>query len=176
LSTRYGSNPDVTLVSSALGAKAGKRYLHRSGIGTSISTLAPEHYWRGDGPWPNQLLSSRYEVGVTTLDALIATYGCPAFVKIDVEGYEYQVLQGLSQFVPLSFEFHPCFHVEARRCMERLQELEPPVRFNHTVDEQLSFASDRWLELEEMCDTMDALFEEHGTVYFGNIYAQRGEE
>jgi hypothetical protein len=47
------------------------------------------------------------EVPVVTLDALIAQHGEPAFVKIDVEGYEPQVLRGLTRPVQaLSFEFH----------------------------------------------------------------------
>ena len=36
-------------------------------------------------------------VSVITLDDLIAQYGEPAFCKIDVEGYELEVLRGLSR-------------------------------------------------------------------------------
>ena len=43
---------------------------------------------------------------VTTLDRLIAQHGVPSFIKIDVEGFEDQVLAGLTHPVPaLSFEF-----------------------------------------------------------------------
>ena len=46
-------------------------------------------------------------VEVVTLDALIKKHGIPDFIKIDVEGTELQVLQGLA-IAPkcLSFEFH----------------------------------------------------------------------
>ena len=43
---------------------------------------------------------------VTTLDKLIEQYEVPSFIKIDVEGYELEVLKGLTRLVPaLSFEF-----------------------------------------------------------------------
>ena len=44
-------------------------------------------------------------VPVTTLDALVARHG-PAFIKIDIEGFEEEALAGLSRPIPaLSFEF-----------------------------------------------------------------------
>lgn len=51
--------------------------------------------------------SEQFRVPVVTLDAMAAKHGQPAFIKIDVEGYEARVLSGLSR-VPryLSFEFH----------------------------------------------------------------------
>src|ERR1700689_1393975 len=43
-----------------------------------------------------------------SLDHLIQLYGVPQFIKIDVEGYEVEVLRGLSQPVrAVSFEFTP---------------------------------------------------------------------
>jgi hypothetical protein len=42
-----------------------------------------------------------------SLDDAIRRFGTPAYCKIDVEGWEYDVLCGLSQMVPLiSFEYH----------------------------------------------------------------------
>jgi len=44
-----------------------------------------------------------------SLDALIAKHGTPAYIKIDVEGYEYNVLQSLTAVtpnpIPLAFEW-----------------------------------------------------------------------
>lgn len=62
---------------------------------------------------------STHEVEVTTLDKLIEQYGKPSFIKIDVEGYEPEVLTGLSQSVPaLSFEFTPERMIDAFACID----------------------------------------------------------
>lgn len=46
---------------------------------------------------------------LSTLDEKIALYGKPHYCKIDVEGWEEEVLSGLSQPIPIiSFEFHTC--------------------------------------------------------------------
>lgn len=46
-------------------------------------------------------------IKVSTLDKMMEKYGAPRYCKIDVEGWELQVLEGLSKSVPLiSFEYH----------------------------------------------------------------------
>ena len=46
-------------------------------------------------------------VPTTTLDAMVSAYGPPDLIKIDVEGYEYEVIQGLSSKQKMiCFEWH----------------------------------------------------------------------
>jgi len=60
-------------------------------------------------------------VQMTTLDALIERHGMPAFIKIDVEGFEAQVLAGLTSRPPaLSFEFHGSLLGELQACLAQL--------------------------------------------------------
>jgi FkbM family methyltransferase len=104
LDYEFGSNKEVTVVGKAVGASEGELDLHIVGIATTASVLDDWKYlgagYRGGGE------ARKVTVPVTTLDLLIAEFGAPNFVKIDVEGFEPEVLKGLSQPVPLiSFEY-----------------------------------------------------------------------
>ena len=74
-----------------------------------------------DAPgWEAQRWSRTARVPVTTLDSLIARHGVPTFIKIDVEGFEYEVLAGLSRPVKaISFEFTTIQRDVAIACVER---------------------------------------------------------
>ena len=64
------------------------------------------------------------EVVVRTLDSLIAEYGRPDYIKLDVEGSELAALQGLS-FGPraLQFEFQKPLMEDIAACVTRIQQL-----------------------------------------------------
>jgi FkbM family methyltransferase len=72
------------------------------------------------------------EVPVTTLDAEIAIHGLPDFLKVDVEGHEEDVFEGLSQAPPLvSFEANlPEFADESCRVAQILEKLAPGIQFS----------------------------------------------
>jgi FkbM family methyltransferase len=83
-----------TFVGSAVGSASGIATLYaRKGHVNSGLTIG------GD-------VIGTYDVPVLTLDAAIQRFGEPSFCKIDVEGWELEVLRGLSRPVSLlSFEF-----------------------------------------------------------------------
>lgn len=140
--------------------------------GTTISTLVPRRYWQDDGPWANTPKDGEDVVDLITLDSLIEKYGVPSFIKIDVEGYEFETLQGLSQFVPLSFEYHPFFRGQAAMCMERIWEIEPKVEFGRVCGESLALESG-WKSAVEVNAELEQLYADFGKDYFGNIYARK---
>jgi hypothetical protein len=81
------------------------------------------------------------EVEVSTLDALIDSFGIPSFCKIDVEGYEYEVLKGLTQPIPsLSFEYAPWLPGIAASNVARLLELDHHYEFAFAPEDRLTFA------------------------------------
>lgn len=84
------------------------------------------------------------EVSVVTLDGVIAKHGMPRYIKIDVEGFEEEVLAGLSTAVELiSVEFLPGFPQLSLVVVDRLMQL-GDYRFNPVVGETGQFSWDEW--------------------------------
>ena len=80
-------------------------------------------------------------VQVTTLDSLIQEYGIPDFIKIDAEGYEKEILDGLHQAIPfLSFEcLMPEFQTEIEYCINHLMTICKYSTFNICIEASLLF-------------------------------------
>lgn len=89
------------------------------------------------------------EVTVTTLDRVMSLHGTARYIKIDVEGFEEEVLAGLSTAVDLiSVEFLPGFPEFSLVLVDRLMEL-GSYRFNPVMGETGQFAWDEWRDAGE---------------------------
>ena len=123
-----------------------------------------------DAPgWEGQHWTRAVEVPVTTLDALIARHGAPRFIKIDVEGYEAEVLAGLSRPVPaLSFEFTTIQRDVACACVARCAAIGYGA-FEASLGESLAFVHGRKLDAREITDWLMGL---PGRANSGDIYAR----
>lgn len=99
-------DPRATVVVAACGAQAGTATFYEVGNANMVSTMREDIAARL--PSANAAWTSRARpVEVVTLDGLIAEYGEPAFAKIDVEGFEVEVLRGLSTPLrAMSLELH----------------------------------------------------------------------
>lgn len=151
LRRQFDSNPHFHLVEKAVGSAEGKAEMLQSSTDT-ISTMNRDWIERmkRSGRLAKRRWDTRLEVTVTTLDRLVAEYGLPAFIKIDTEGYEQEVLAGLSRPVPaLSFEFHPETHDMTEWCIRRLVQL-GPYEFNLSYGESMKLALRQWLSADEM--------------------------
>ena len=147
----FGRNSRIEVVEAAVTGASGEEWLDVSERTPTVSTTAAA--WReararepgfGGVEW-----GRRVRVRTLTADALIARYGRPAFIKIDVEGGEPAVLDGLTMAVPaLSFEYLPGAIDEVRACVDRLWVLsgESRYEFNWSVGESYELASPEWLD------------------------------
>ncbi len=166
----YGRRADIAIEAVAVGRAAGATSMMINADNPTVSTASVEfvNAARGAQGWETQRWTRSLPVPVTTLDALIDRHGMPAFIKIDVEGFEEEALQGLSRAVKaLSFEFTTIQRDVARACIERCIAL-GYARFNAALGESQSFVNADWVGGEEIARWLAGLPHAANS---GDIYA-----
>ncbi|MFM8495094.1 MAG: FkbM family methyltransferase [Planctomycetia bacterium] len=106
--------------------------------------------WLSSGPAAPGIGPARpVHVRSRTLDSLIDEFGCPRYVKIDAEGHEPQVLQGLHHRCDfISFEVHRRDPDKVARCLDEISRL-GEFRLNLVYENQKRFVFDHWLTRSE---------------------------
>jgi FkbM family methyltransferase len=168
LTKKYGHNPRFILESTAIGSIPGKARLHISRMNPAISTLSDQWKKIMTDFEPALTWEDYADVEVQTLDDLLARYGKPVFCKIDVEGFELEVLSGLSVPVPaLSFELFPTTPERTIACMGKIEKL-GSYEYNWSLTESFRMNSPSWQNATAMIQTIKA-YTGHKS---GDIYAR----
>jgi len=161
LKARYGKHPSVIIVDKATSDKVATETFYVQEQGGALNTLSEK--------WVSSLKNSglnRFQrvhpfvdaipVTTTTLDRLVEQYGVPDMIKLDVEGYEFKTLLGLSRKVPLIFfECNlPEFLEETLGCLDRLYKLDGATTFNYCIDTtdnpNVRFQLEQWVNFFRM--------------------------
>jgi FkbM family methyltransferase len=119
---RFCNTPGITILEMGVAESRGERVLHIDAKNNTTATFSDKFIQQG--PFPNRTWAQAVRVPVITLDDLISAYGIPGYCKIDVEGYEPNVLEGLSTPIPyISFEYYQGFLEDVERCLDQLESL-----------------------------------------------------
>jgi FkbM family methyltransferase len=166
----YGRDGAVAIEPQAVGRSAGTVELKLNLANPTVSTASPAFVQAADGApgWEGQAWTRSLQVPLTTLDALIARHGVPAFIKIDVEGFEAEALAGLARAVPaLSFEFTTIARDVAAACVARCGAL-GYARYNAALGESQTFVHRDWRSGQEIAAWLASLPDAANS---GDIYA-----
>jgi FkbM family methyltransferase len=151
LKLRFKNNDNIKIIQKAVGKESGNMDLEVNSKMPTTSTMAK--HWK-EGRFSNQQWDKKISVDVTTLDILIKNHGLPNYIKIDVEGFELDVLQGLSQKAGIiSFEFTSEFFDQTIKCLNYLKEINYN-EFNFSIGERRKFYAD-WLTVDDLIKNLE---------------------
>ena len=171
LQAAFADDPAVTLINKAVGSRAGTATMMLSD-NHIYSTLSQEFVdsARRSGRFGNAQWNKSIEVDVVTLDQLIVEYGQPAFIKVDVEGFELEVIRGLSRPVDaLSLEWLPNTTDVVLGCLSHLSQL-GSIRCNISFGESMKLATPEWIDSRDLGVALKLLSSD--TQLWGDIYVQ----
>ena len=172
LKKKFGNR--ITLIPFGLSSKEGEQTMFISNAHT-ISSFSKD--WidltKESGRFSEYEWNKEKIIPMTTLDNLINDFGSANFIKIDVEGFELEVLKGLSSKIDfISFEYSVPENIDlVVGCIERINEVSVgEATFNYSVGESTEWGMEKWMTFEEIIKEIQS--ERFIKTDFGDLYSK----
>ncbi|NEW78282.1 MAG: FkbM family methyltransferase [Gelidibacter sp.] len=173
LRKKYGKK--ITILQNGVGKNMETKLMYISTNANILSSFSKE--WidstKHSGRFKKSNWNKTRNIEMITLDYLISTYGNPDFIKIDVEGFELEVLKGLSQSVNvLSLEYTVPERIDALMdCLCYLNKLyNSNILFNYCITESTEFSLPNWINYNEIIKLVNT--NAFLNTQFGDVYAK----
>jgi len=170
---RFRINPNFSAKNIALDKQKGFEKIYLASYHT-ISSMSQDFI--------NEVKKERFKdydwnheriIQTDTLDNMISLYGKPNYIKIDVEGYEYNVLSGLtSQVGMISIEFNPELCEKTIMCIDYIDTLNNgDTKFNYVYRFDEHFKYESWVTKSEIIEYLSSI-NDYG-FEFGDVFCKK---
>ena len=157
LKSRFFWNKRVCIVNKAISDKKGEDQIFILKSGSGLNTMSRKWVESLQDPSINRwhkehVFENSYTIQTTTLSDLISVYGKPFFIKVDVEGYEYNVIKTLNEKIQLlNLEANlPEFLEETILSIQHLIGVWSDYEFN--ICNNCKFVFEVWKNGQDFCD------------------------
>jgi len=138
---------------------------------STISTFSADFIDKTKEKFKRNTWEKKLKVRISTMDKLIQKHGKPEFCKIDVEGFETEVLKGLSSPInKISFEYNvPQLVNNIYLIIDTLEKLSGSYHYNYCIGESMKLELKEWKSATEFRELIkhDSFLKSD----FGDIYA-----
>lgn len=161
LEYRFKNAKNFTLIKKGISDTEGELELHitdaRSGLNTFSNKWVESLNDNTENRWhESKKFENSYKVPVTTIEHLNNEFGIPYFIKIDVEGFEIHVINGMKRLPKfLTFELNlPEFVVDGNKIISYISFLNAKTKYQYSIDEKL--VAPKWLSKDEILNVINS--------------------
>lgn len=160
----YDYRDKLEIVQAGVGAAEGTAKLYVKDLSVITSF---DKDWEGT-------VTETVEVPITTLKDSIAKFGQPDYCKIDVEGWEVEVLSGLDVLIPLitlEYNLSEKGLANTQKCLDLLTELSSEallINISPLEDYRLEFET--WYNMDQFSSVFPSKFIDRENFSFGDLW------
>jgi len=179
LQTKYADNDKVVVYNCLVGDKNEKKEFYLAKYHHTISTASKDFLEKSrfankkdennvPYEWLDPVITDCYK-----LDTLIKNTGHPDLIKIDAEGFEVEILSGLTQVsqpVTVTFEVHEEFLDKFKTCINHLHDIGFN-QFGFSQGDNANNFPSKLLDFNEFYEEINLFFPTFTKDYFGMAFA-----